>query len=65
MNKHYVAVWSVDEEWKRGNKNSVHTFTDTDGDKCYVASKLYRISDEIVMKIWDLIEAEREEQING
>ena len=61
MNKHYIAVWSVDEELKRGSKNSVHSFIHTDGDKLAVASKLYRVSDETVKKIWELIKAESEE----
>jgi hypothetical protein len=60
MYKHYIAVWSVDEELKRGNKNSIHNFIDTNGDKLTVASKLHRISDETAKKIWELIKAESE-----
>jgi len=60
MYKNYIAVWSVDEEMKRGNKNSIHTFIDTDGDKLPVSSKLHRVSDETVRKIWELIKAESE-----
>ena len=59
MNKHYIAVWSVDEELRRGNKNSMHNFINTDGEKCPVASKLHRVSMETVRKIWELIEADR------
>lgn len=62
MYKHYIAVWSVDEEVKRGNKNSIHTFIDTDGDKLMVASKLHRVSDETIKKIWELIKAESEDK---
>ena len=60
MYKHYIAVWSVDEKLKRGNKNSIHNFIDADGDKLTVASKLHRVSDETVKKIWELIKAETE-----
>lgn len=62
MYKQYVAVWSVDEEVKRGNKNSIHNFIDTNGDKLIVASKLHRVSNETAKKIWELIEAEREDK---
>lgn len=58
MDKHYIAIWSVDEEMKRGSKNSIHSFIHTDGDKLAVASKLHRVSDETVKKIWELIKAE-------
>ena len=61
MYKHYIAVWSVDEELKRGNKNSIHTFKDSDGNKLAVASKLHRVSDETAKKIWELIKTESEE----
>jgi hypothetical protein len=64
MDKHYIAVWSVDEELRRGNKNSFHGFIDTDGEKIRMFSKLYRVSDETVKKIWELIKAESEED-NG
>ena len=60
MYKHYIAVWSVDEELKRGNKNSIHNFIDTNGDKITVASKLHRVSPETVRKIQELINAENE-----
>jgi hypothetical protein len=60
MYKHYIAVWSVDEELKRGNKNSIHNFIDTDGDKVTIASKLHRVSPETLMKIQELIKAESE-----
>lgn len=60
MYKHYIAVWSVDEELKRGNKNSIHNFVDADGDKITVASKLHRVSDETAKKIQELINAENE-----
>lgn len=63
MYKHYIAVWSVDEELKRGNKYSLHNFIDTDGNKLMIASKLHRISDETVKKIWELIKAESEIEI--
>ena len=62
MYKHYIAVWSVDEELKRGNKNSIHNFIDTDGNKLAVASKLHRVSDETVKKIRELIKAENERE---
>ncbi len=61
MYKHYIAVWSVDEELKRGNKNSIHTFIDTDGDKIPAVSKLHRVSPETAKKIQELINAENEE----
>jgi hypothetical protein len=61
MYKHYIAVWSVDEELKRGNKNSIHNFIDVDGNKITVASKLRRINVETVKKIYELIKAESEE----
>ena len=61
MYKHYIAVWSVDEKLKKGNKNSMHTFIDNDNSKVPIASKLYRISDETVKKIWELIRAESED----
>lgn len=60
MYKQYVAVWSVDEEVKRGNKNSIHNFIDKNGDKLTMASKLHRVSNETAKKIWELIEAESE-----
>jgi hypothetical protein len=59
MNKYYIAVWSVDEELRRGNKNSFHNFINADGEKCPVASKLHRVSMETVRKIWELIEEDR------
>lgn len=62
--KHYIAVWSIDEELKRGNKNSFHNFIDTDGNKLMIASKLHRVSGETVKKIWELIKAESEGQAN-
>lgn len=66
MYKHYIAVWSVDEELKRGNKNSIHNFLDADGNKIKVASKLRRINAETVEKIYELIKTqESEEQNNG
>ena len=60
MYKYYIAVWSVDEELKRGNKNSIHNFIDTNGDKITVASKLHRVNPETVRKIQELINAENE-----
>lgn len=61
MFKHYIAVWSVDEELKRGNKNTIHSFIDSDGEKCRIASKLHRVSPETLNKIRELIEAEKEQ----
>lgn len=61
MYKHYIAVWSVDEEVKKGNKNSIHNFIDIDGDKLPIASKLHKVSEETVEKIWELIKSESEE----
>ena len=61
MNKHYIAIWSVDEKLKKGSKNSIHSFIDTSGDKLAVASKLHRVSDETIKKIWELIKAESED----
>ena len=43
MNKYYIAVWSVDEELRRGNKNSFHNFINADGEKCPVVTKLHRV----------------------
>lgn len=60
MYKHYIAVWSVDEELKRGNKNSIHNFIDTNGDKITIASKLHKVSPETIRKIQELINAENE-----
>ena len=62
MYKHYIAVWSVDEELKRGNKNSIHNFLDADGNKIKVASKLRRINVETVEKIYKLIQAQESEE---
>lgn len=57
MYKHYVAIWSVDEELRRGNKNSIHNFIDSDGEKCTVASKLHRIDTDTMRKIRELIDS--------
>ena len=62
MKKYYIAVWSVDEELRRGNKNSMHNFINTDGEKCPVATKLHRVRMETITKIWELIEADRSEE---
>lgn len=62
MYKHYIAIWSVDEKLKRGNKNSMHNFIDTDGNKITVASKLRRINAETVKKICELIESQAESE---
>lgn len=61
MYKHYIAVWSVDEKLKRGNKNSIHNFIDADGNKITVASKLRRVNVETVKKICELIESQESE----
>jgi len=54
--KHYISWWTVDEELSRGNKNSIHNFIDSDGNKYTVASKLHRVSTKTLNKIWELIE---------
>lgn len=61
MYKQYVATWTIDEELRRGNKNTIHNFIDTDGNKYPSASKLHRVSDETMKKIWELIEADNKE----
>lgn len=63
MDKNYIAVWSVDKELKRGNKNSFHNFVDTNGDKLAVASKLHRVSGETAKKIWELIKADESKSV--
>ena len=60
MFKNYVAVWVVDDELSRGNKNSIHNFIAPNGDKCPVASKLHRINEDTLKKIWELIERQGE-----
>lgn len=62
MYKHYVSVWTVDEELRRGNKNSIHNFIDDDGNKYHAAAKLHRVSTETINKIWELIEADNKEK---
>lgn len=57
MYKHYVAVWSVDEELSRGSKNSIHNFIASDGEKYRVASKLHRIDIDTLVKIRELIDS--------
>ena len=55
MYKHYIAIWTVDEELKRCNKNTIHTFKDGDGEKHFIASKLRRIDDETLNKIREIL----------
>lgn len=64
MYKHYVSVWTIDEELRRGNKNSIHNFIDDYGNKYHTAAKLHRVSDETMKKIWELIEADNKEKVN-
>ena len=62
MYKQYVSLWTVDEELRRGNKNSIHNFIDADGNKYPTAAKLHRVSNETMKKIWELIEADNKEK---
>ena len=55
MYKHYIAIWTVDEDLRRGNKNSIHTFKGANGEKYCVASKLHRIDDETLNNVHILL----------
>jgi hypothetical protein len=61
--KYYIAIWSVSEDLKRGNKNSIHNFIYGDGEKCTIASKLHRVDVETVKKIRQLLESAKESEI--
>ena len=65
MYKQYVATWTIDEELRRGNKNTIHNFIDADGNKYPAAAKLHRVSDETMRKIWELIEVDNREKENA